>query len=387
MKKHQCDGRDGVGNSVPKTSIYFIKYNSIVSLKQNHTNNLDKVDDITKNTIHVCQHKYDGSNFQIIFVKETIGKEQVVRRAYASRNVYLGDNDFNGYKEILANNVELKTALNNIECFLENSPNIKQINLYGEIYGQRVIRRIRYENDNFTRLVFFNVLFDGVYKDVKFFTEWTSKMNLPIVETFFTGTFEECLCINLNDYKTNAGDIIEGVVVKPYQCKNDNDNNNGTYYKIKNEKFIEIEKVKIKKKLNHKQKDFTNFSKYLNLNRILNVHSKQNWHNEHIFTFVDAILCDALKDYNKDYVESNHLSIDETRVFTKKLLEMIDKSGECSKVGCAYLNNFAYYMSKFNNADGDDEKPTTLKNVKEKAVDEVVYEEEKIQESIKNIIP
>ena len=124
MKKHQCDGRDGGGNSVPKTSIYFIKYNSLVSLKQNHTNNLDKVDDITKNTIHVCQHKYDGSNFQIIFVKETIGKEQVVRRAYASRNVYLGDNDFNGYKEILANNVELKTALNNIECFLENSPNM-----------------------------------------------------------------------------------------------------------------------------------------------------------------------------------------------------------------------------------------------------------------------
>lgn len=160
--------------------------------------------ELTKQS-YIMQHKYDGANFQIIFQKKNPVQ-------YASRNKLLIEGEkFFGYKNVLSSiqGVEAK-----VQEFLENSE-YDEINLFGELYGDNVQNRIKYESNSALNIKLFDVYFDKVLKSPKFFYEWTKKLEIPeklVVETMTPGpvSLDECLQFDTSSVRTNCDDIIEG---------------------------------------------------------------------------------------------------------------------------------------------------------------------------------
>lgn len=267
---------------------------------------------------YIVQHKYDGSNFQIIFIKETDEDNSTceIKIQYASRNCILEPgNSFNNFRAILDEEIHHK-AIENIKNYLKES-NIQTINLFGEIYGN-VQKRIKYDLDGKNKILYFDLVLDGVYQNAKFFIEWAKKMGLPIVECFMTGSFEECLNFDLDTCKTEAGDCIEGVVIKPY----DDENTKPFYVKKKMKGFEEIivkkteKNSKTQSEKDSKCKAFIDqypelefFPNYLNQNRAISAYSKRPWTKKELPALANEMINDAFKDFKIDY-EQTKLTID-----------------------------------------------------------------------------
>ncbi|RMZ96388.1 RNA Rnl2 family [Brachionus plicatilis] len=271
---------------------------------------------------YIVEHKYDGSNFQIIFTKEQGGdNESIVKTQFASRNCILGPGDsFNSYKTILSEEKH-KKALENVKNYFIES-NFESINLFGEIFGN-VQKRIKYDLDEKNKILYFDVVFDGMYQNAKFFINWAKKMDLPIVESFMIGSFEECLNFDLNVCKTEAGDCIEGVVIKPY----DDETTKPFYIKKKMPGFEEIVVKKTEKNPKTKSEkdvklkamfeqypELENFSNYLNPNRAMSAFSKRPWTKKELPALANEIINDAFKDFKIDY-ETTKLTIDLIKKF------------------------------------------------------------------------
>ena len=189
-------------------SAEFIQFSSIEN-RYNHKyvkGNLNRHPELGKQ-LFVIQHKYDGSNFQILFTKND-------NIQYASRNKMLtGDEKFFGYKKILPKINE--NVLQKVQDYLNKSSEFRTINLFGELYGSPVNKRIKYEEDCELRIKFFDVYFNNVIQSPKFFYEWTKAIGIPedlIVETMTKCpvTLEDALKFNTKSVKTKCDDIIEG---------------------------------------------------------------------------------------------------------------------------------------------------------------------------------
>lgn len=184
----------------------FIKYTSIENTYNEKylKGRLIRYPELIKR-MYIMQHKYDGSNFQIIFKKNEPVK-------YASRNKLLVEGEkFFGYKTFLPN---IKGVEETVQKFLENSE-FEEVNLYGELYGSKVNGRIKYESEAGLNIKFFDVYFDRVVKSPEFFYEWTKKLEIPekfIVETMTPNpvSLDDCLKFDTSSVKTNCDDIIEG---------------------------------------------------------------------------------------------------------------------------------------------------------------------------------
>lgn len=183
----------------------FIHYTSIENHYSNYVDSMRSKYPQLDQELFVVQQKYDGSNFQMIFSKN----EPV---EYASRNKLLSENDkFFGYKKILPS---LNGIRKKIQDFLNNSE-YETINLFGELYGSAVIKRIKYSQDRELEVKFFDVYFDEVAQSPKDFSAWTKTVGIPedlIVEQMTTGpvTLAQALSFDLNSVKTKCDDIIEG---------------------------------------------------------------------------------------------------------------------------------------------------------------------------------
>lgn len=311
----------------------FITYKSI----PNH-NNKKEIDYFFKNNPEylakpfICQHKYDGSNFQVIFVKIQNQDSTEIDIQFASRNCLLEDgNNFNNYKEILKEQIH-KNALENVKKFFVESK-YERINLFGEIYG-KVQNRIKYDSDNKNKILYFDVAFDDMYQNTKFFIDWSKKMELPIVEHFMIGTFEECLGLDLTKCKTQTGDQIEGVVIKPY----DDETTEPFYVKLKSEGFEEVMAKKPEKapKMENDKKtkfkalfdqypELETFESYLNPNRAKSAFSKKSWVKKEQPQLANEIITDALKDFQIDF-EDSKLSIDVAKkVYLTDIFKIINE--------------------------------------------------------------
>ena len=298
----------------------FLSYNSIV----NHYNEKE-IDFFIKNNSDylkadfVAQHKYDGSNFQIIFEKkstEMTGDDSKVFKPiqFGSRNCLLEENEnFNNYKSVIKKEPFIK-MLSNIEKYLNENPDLQSINLYGEIYG-KVIKRINYyapdESQADNKLIFYDVKFNEIKKTTKFFMDWAQQMEIPVAETFLKGTYEEVLAIDVKKYKTVAGDQIEGVVIKPFD--HEDFEIQSFYLKKKVDGFEEVsvkkptkEKVEAKPKqsnvkcTNEQREDLEKLENYLNLNRVQSAFSKKPWTKTETVALANEVLIDALKDFKID---------------------------------------------------------------------------------------
>ena len=278
----------------------------------------------------IVQHKYDGANFQIIFNRVTRaddGKEDIVEIKYASRNMLLsvekdGERFFN-FGQVIK---KYQHQFDNISKYLLLNRQYKQINLFGELYGNGVQKRVKYfEEAGRKELIFFDVCFDGCFASQKELEKWANEMNIPLAETFMKGPFDKCQQFDVSarftrttitavrSLREHDGELpvgispapsqIEGVVLKPYdKVDNINEHLRPYYIKIKQVGFEEINK-KCKQDTAEKQQqavtgvDLTKFELYLTSNRVKNVLSKQVWTLNQMYDLGLEILLDAFEDY------------------------------------------------------------------------------------------
>jgi hypothetical protein len=317
----------------------FIGYNSITNHYQ--TREIDRFvlryPDFAKCQFE-AQHKYDGSNFQIIFEKDPEDKNKIKPICFASRNCILEDDqDFNGFKSLILKD-PYKTMLEKVSKFFADSSNLKILNLYGEIFGN-VIKRVDYyapgEDRSENKMLFFDVKFNNVTKSAKFFTEWAKEMGIPVVETFLIGSLDECLALDINQFKSAGGDQIEGVVIKPYD--REMESIGAFYLKKKMPGFHEIDEKKSNResanegvKSNYIQLD--ELEAYLNANRLVSAFSKKVWTRAEIPALAHEVIVDALKDFADDHEEINIDLGLAKKAYMNKVFKLIKTENPFSKL-------------------------------------------------------
>jgi hypothetical protein len=311
----------------------FLEYGKIINYSEDKIGYFINHEPNLLNETFIVQHKYDGSNFQIIFEKNSD------KRTFASRNCVLEEKvKFNDFQTILKRD-KYKILIDNVQKYLNESDNLNQINLYGELYG-KVFNRVRYSEKAENQIIFFDALFDLKLLPQQSFIEWSQKMEIPIVETFFIGKFSDCVKFDVSKIKTSFGDLIEGVVIKTYDKTLVHDDNI-FYFKIKNDEFCEkMSQKEVKSPKEEKTNVLTDneffkslkendktmlleFQCYINANRLKSVFSKKAWLKNEIQILANELLKDAHIDFKIDNQDAN---LDETflkNVFMKDIFKLI----------------------------------------------------------------
>jgi hypothetical protein len=338
----------------------FKKYHSIPYIYKSESswvsNNTRKFEEAReKNENYHVQHKYDGCNLQIIFTKvevadkldKLLNGDWDVTVNFASRNKLLGDTDtFNGYKDVV-NMPYMREAIENIKKYLLESCCVNGLHLYGELHGPEINRRIKYfeprdTDKNENRLVFFDVVrvFDPLYKpcyiyelaNPEWFYRWAALVKLPVVENFFVGKFNECINFDISGIKTECGDIIEGVVLKPSASV---PIEKIVHFKKINPEFYEVRDVKSKKinpefyglRVEKNKTKVSNIDEYLEetaiTNRIIAVMSKQTYTRENLPQLKKDVVDDLLEDFGAKYPSDEVCKSTVYRAVTKRLVHMI----------------------------------------------------------------
>lgn len=274
----------------------FIKFPSLVNhYKQDEIDYFFNQDLYGKNDMWVVSEKIDGANFQIIIDKESI--------RYASRNG-LTDNSF-------FNCVDVMSRYKNDFVRIQNS-DIETVNIFGEIYGDGIQRRVKYCDGRDFRV--FALYVNGVRKsffEMLLYFSFIEVQDLEVVPLFMDGTFDECMAFDIDIetdifcYNPKGNRKIEGVVISPYHKGID------FAVKLKQEKFRDRRNhVVISKEITdanlllEKLKNEFNF--YINQNRLDDLFSKNGTGNfpQDLGKYISLMLQDAKDDFIKDYEES-----------------------------------------------------------------------------------
>jgi hypothetical protein len=265
----------------------------------------------------VAQQKYDGSNLGIQFAEDNSVD-------FFTRNSKLAENEnFNGLREILKRQ-NYSFMMNTIKKWkLENSE-IKSINLFGEIYGPGVQRRIDYGTEK--QIKFFDVYFNGQIQTPSFLKTWFEQLGLLdfLVEYLKIGILEELLC-SLNECKTMVKNEIEGVVIKPLEEVFFNSEGSSFCLKLKVEGFDDTIKPAVKKE-KVVNKPLRNIADYITENRIQDVRGKQPWKSKEDLIY--RVLEDAFNDFKKSLGEVypvEDLTPKEKNGLSKKILNLCQK--------------------------------------------------------------
>ena len=156
----------------------FIEYNSISNHTDKRTiNEFFEAHPEYLDVKYIVEHKYDGANIQIIFMKNESEPQ------FCSRNCILTENDkFFGYKSVVKSK-KYKEMFERVQKFLDSNEQIKQINLFGELYGT-VQDRVKYFVSEIkeNKLIFFDVYFDSKLQSQKEFIEWLEKLRSEALE-------------------------------------------------------------------------------------------------------------------------------------------------------------------------------------------------------------
>lgn len=245
----------------------FLKFPSI---RNPHSVSLSLMNELrNENRIQwVVTEKIDGANIQI-------GKDENGKVFYGRRNGFLGEGS--SFYNFFNNVWKVQRVIDSI--------NPGQI-VYGEYFGQQVINRIYYGNDyNFRFFAMRNGREFVPFKNLKYHFEENgiSEFLVPIINIY--NAFADALaCPNnmvttFRDEKHN--DLMEGVVIEPFNVMVTIDEGEPLKIKNKNDAFIEKSKSKAQRKLNADEivegvlalKD--EFDTLININRMFSVFSKE----------------------------------------------------------------------------------------------------------------
>lgn len=247
-----------------------------------HIENLSSYEDK-----YVITEKIDGANIQFVFSNNNL-------EMIASRNQSIGDSDFNGYKEVIQQEIF-------VELFerLKKISETKTINLYGEIFGNKIQKNIPYGK---TDIKFFAMAIDGEYMSFKTFSDIINNQDLIVPIISYTNSIEEIFNFDIENFysKIAENSIAEGIIIQPLLYWDEK-----RIFKFKSENFKEKHYSPLKRL------DIGNFEKfdnYLTEQRLSNVLSHYDKS-----TLIDKkskveVLKDFIEDAKKDYLKDIDLS-------------------------------------------------------------------------------
>lgn len=287
----------------------FIKYDSIEnSYQDKYIHNTFKYHPELMNCEYILEHKLDGSNIQFIFSPDTtMDTFQICSRSHPLNR----EGSF-----LKVDLQEIVARYWNELSFIQDTAihNEIEINIYGELFGDRIQRRINY--GQIPLIKFFTVKINGENVSQKQFYDWFSNVGLDYMlpDNFGIVSFEEALDFNTeisSDLIVND-DHIEGIVIKPWDVAS------SFYLKKKNKKFLEKSKKKTIK--NKEFSDNVNylktvFNEYLNENRVLSIFSKEGEIDNlsDLGKYIKLVLNDAKEDFFKDGNSFKDLDQNEVR--------------------------------------------------------------------------
>jgi len=273
------------------TLIPFRKYSSI----GNHYNTkLDKLLINTNNNQEwILTSKIHGTHFAISIFFD--GQEMVVD--YGKRTMYLSENiNFFEHKNVVK---DYQNVINTIADFYKNKH--KHIVLECEMFGDGIQKEIRYSKHK--QIVFYDLFLDGELISPKKTKELFNELGLSeyYIKDYGVKTLKEALEFDVENAKSLYGsDMIEGIVIKPYDLKFNGAN---TYY-IKKKSIKFNDKSGVNKKNSNKKVKFNNplipiYSAYITTHRINSIISREGGVKSHqeISKFITIIHSDATKDF------------------------------------------------------------------------------------------
>jgi Rnl2 family RNA ligase len=259
--------------------------------------------------VYIVTEKIDGSNIQLIF--EPSKPVQV-----ASRNrVLTPGEDFFGVWDVLQD-VELAALINTLTLFVDKTH--QTINLYGELFGPGIQRRIDYGDKR--RLLFFDAAINEELIPQGEFVQFMSlhgfpNLMVPIVTVINTlqaaldwSVEDSVTRVNPDGHSVQEKRCMEGVVIKPRDKVYRSHTGSTFYLKKKGEKFGEKEqKVKVPREQKEYREEviqmYETFFGLINENRIKSVFSKHGEIEEprQIGDYIKLVMADAKEEFLKDY--------------------------------------------------------------------------------------
>jgi len=293
----------------------------------------------------VIQEKIHGSNLQIIFNK-------MGGHCFASRNKILDENDnFFDVKNVMEKQNYVIIELSKLAMKLN-----QQINVYGELFGPGIQKGVYYGTDKDFRI--FDISIDGVFmppselwKFITFnlFNILPQQILVPYIEivkdfktaleydTKFNSHIRPWMNVHFNPL--NKENLVEGVVIKPYEKVYLNHNDSPFMLKKKNEEFKQkqhSQNTYIRSPFSEEVKDIkNNFLEYVNDNRLQGIFSKAGMieSKTQIGYYIGLLIVDARKDFLKDV----EIDLD---FFSKKEIKFIFNCGEyCFKLISNYIKS------------------------------------------------
>lgn len=242
---------------------------------------------------YVITEKIDGANIQFIF-------ENGELTGVASRNQIV-ENNFNGYQDVIKK-PEFQVLFEKLKELSKDNA----INIYGEIFGNSVQKRIKYGIE--PQIRFFSISVNNKYCSFKVLQDIVENDCLLVPIITYTNTLEESFSFDVDNLKSHVApeeQIAEGIVVEPFLYFDER-----RIVKIKSKNFLEIEK-NIKKQQNIPNQDVIlmrdNFLNYLTENRLDNVCSHYDCSNMDKELSIE-IVRDFFIDAKNDFLKENDLS-------------------------------------------------------------------------------
>ena len=289
----------------------FRKYHEIENHYQNKIINsfIERNPEIL-NEEYVIEDKLDGSNISIVITKDTI--------RWAKRSCLIADDDnFNGLQSIKH---EYDTIINLLQNYVKAN-DIEVLQVYGEIYGDGIQKRIKYAPGKHIR--FFDIRIDGTPQTPYFLYNLFEQLNAEhlLVKVYdIVKGLDNSLTFDVNFVNDN-GSYIEGVVIKPY--KNNYFLPSGSRFLLKKKSDAFSEKMKGKDTQKRENTSFrqevlqlsNTFNTYINENRVLSVFSKEGeiTHPNDIGKYIKLVLDDAKKDFLKENELPDNLDVKEEK--------------------------------------------------------------------------
>ena len=231
---------------------------------------------------YIVTEKIDGSNFQIIFQK---GKEV----SFGSRNNELRvDSEFFDFQRAVL--INCADHIEKLQKYVDDSCHIDEVNLYGELYGAGVQRRIQYSPEK--HFLPFYAMVDGrplSYSESRELldeADVSSYWWVPVVAPSLT--LDEALALDVESLDTRVPQEmegnrkIEGVVIEPLNNIYTLEHEDGVSrfkLKKKSQNFSDKAGIKYKTQKQHKispegEELFGKWSEMFNDNRLCDVESK-----------------------------------------------------------------------------------------------------------------
>jgi len=257
---------------------------------------------------YVLQEKIHGSNFQIALnaTRTKFGKRSNWLKA--SENFYDWTNVIDNYKH------EIKT----LRHWLVKHSDAKQMRMYGELYGYGIQNGVDYCTDK--RVIFYDMYLDDIPMCPKFMEDvlyliGLTHLLIPVIA--YVDSLQEAFDYDISKTKTLLNDgvankfknqVIEGVVIKPYEKVYTNVYDHPFYLKMKNPWAWDRSKPKNGKRARNLcspelQKAQELFMEYLNETRVKDMFSKEGPIEKpsQIGKYISLVLEDAKADFLKDH--------------------------------------------------------------------------------------